>query len=57
MDDRLFIKLVVAPVVGWFGVSAYGLATAEPAAAGLFAINLLGSWLFARLLYRAWRAA
>jgi hypothetical protein len=57
MDDRRFIKLVVAPVVGWFGVSAYGLATAEPAAAGLFAINLLGSWLVARLLYRAWRAA
>ena len=57
MDDRHFIKLVVAPVVGWFGVSAYGVATAEPATVGLFVVSLLGSWLVARLLYRAWKAA
>ena len=56
MDDRHFIKLVVVPVGGWFGVSAYGVATAEPAAVGLFAVSLLGSWWVARLLYRAWKA-
>jgi hypothetical protein len=57
MEDRHFIKLVVLPVAGWFGVSAYGVATAEPAAVGLFTVSLLGSWLVARLLYRAWKAA
>ena len=57
MDDRSFIKLVVLPVAGWFAVSAYGVATAEPPAAGLFVVSLLGSWLVGRLLYRAWRAA
>lgn len=57
MEDRYFIKLIVLPVAGWFGVSAYGVATAEPPAVGLFLVSLLGSWLVARLLYRAWTAA
>jgi len=56
MDDRLFIKLIGAPVAGWFAASAYGVATAAPGGTGLFAVSLVGCCIVVRLLYRAWRA-